>query len=93
MDAYQIAKNIELLLSSEKIVSTILNYCIFLYFQKVPKEMLAEAVSILLQVYPEYEHELEDCYDYIMGNGTAWFKFPFECILTNFDLSTGEISE
>lgn len=83
----QIAKNIELFLDSKDSIALIINYCVFLYFKGCPKEILAEAIKTLIVYYKEYEDSLEDCYDLLMGNGTAWFKFPFNCIASLEDMS------
>lgn len=83
----QIAKNIELFLDSEDSITLIINYCVFLYFKGYPKEILAEAIKTLIVYSKEYEDSLEDCYDLLMGNGTAWFKFPFNCIASLEDMS------
>lgn len=83
----QIAKNIELFLDSEDSITLIINYCVFLYFKGCPKEIFAEAIKTLIVYSKEYEDSLEDCYDLLMGNGTAWFKFPFNCIASLEDMS------
>ena len=86
-NSIQIAKNLELLLGVENSIALIINYCVFLYFKGCPKDILAEAIKTLIVYYKEYEDSLEDCYDLLMGNGTAWFKFPFNCIASLEDMS------
>lgn len=91
MDSKQIAKNIELFLSPDnqkQVVTTIVDYCVFLYFNGVSKTTLGAGIQTLLDVYPEYETELEDSLDWVLGNGSAWFKFPFTCKSTGFNLET-----